>query len=33
MRILLSHVYSWPEVRRGGERYLHELGAALVEAG
>lgn len=33
MRVLLSHVYSWPEVRRGGERYLHELGAALVRAG
>ncbi len=33
MRIVLSHVYSWPEVRRGGERYLHELGAALLRAG
>jgi glycosyltransferase involved in cell wall biosynthesis len=33
LRIVLSHVYSWPEVRRGGERYLHELGAALVSAG
>ncbi len=33
MRILLSHVSSWPEVRRGGERYLHELGAALGRAG
>ncbi|MDP1793565.1 MAG: glycosyltransferase family 4 protein [Acidimicrobiales bacterium] len=33
MKILLTHVYSWPEVRRGGERYLHELGAALARAG
>ncbi|MHB8465900.1 MAG: glycosyltransferase family 4 protein [Acidimicrobiales bacterium] len=33
MRILLTHVYAWPEVRRGGERYLHELSAALVGAG
>jgi glycosyltransferase involved in cell wall biosynthesis len=33
LRILLSHVYSWPEYRRGGERYLHELGSALVDAG
>lgn len=33
LRILLSHVYSWPEVRRGGERYLHELGSALADAG
>jgi glycosyltransferase involved in cell wall biosynthesis len=33
LRIVLSHVYSWPEYRRGGERYLHELGSALVDAG
>lgn len=33
MKVLLSHLYSWPEVRRGGERYLHELGAALQRAG
>lgn len=33
MRILLTHIYCWPEVRRGGERYLHELGAALQGAG
>jgi glycosyltransferase involved in cell wall biosynthesis len=32
-RIVLSHVYAWPEVRRGGERYVHELGAALRDAG
>ncbi len=33
MRIALSSVYGWPDVRRGGERYLHELAAALVRAG
>ncbi|MEY2399657.1 MAG: phosphatidyl-myo-inositol alpha-mannosyltransferase [Actinomycetota bacterium] len=33
LRILLTHVYSWPEVRRGGERYVHELGSALQQAG
>jgi glycosyltransferase involved in cell wall biosynthesis len=33
VRILLTHVYAWPEVRRGGERYLHELSAALQDAG
>lgn len=33
MKLLLTHIYCWPEVRRGGERYLHELGAALIEAG
>jgi phosphatidylinositol alpha-mannosyltransferase len=33
LRIVLSHVYSWPEVRRGGERYLHEVASALVDAG
>ncbi len=33
MRILLTHVYAWPEVRRGGERYLHELASALADAG
>ena len=33
LRIALTHVYSWPEVRRGGERYLHELAQGLVEAG
>jgi phosphatidylinositol alpha-mannosyltransferase len=26
-------VYAWPEVRRGGERYLHELAGALALAG
>src|SRR3954447_5225484 len=33
MRVLLTHMYCWPEVRRGGERYLHEFGAALRDAG
>lgn len=33
LRIVLSHVYSWPEVRRGGERYLHEVASALQDAG
>jgi glycosyltransferase involved in cell wall biosynthesis len=33
LRIVLSHAYCWPEVRRGGERYLHELAAALMRAG
>jgi glycosyltransferase involved in cell wall biosynthesis len=33
VRIVLSHTYCWPEVRRGGERYLHEVGAALARAG
>ena len=33
MRVLLTHVYGWPEVRRGAERYLHELAAGLRRAG
>jgi phosphatidyl-myo-inositol alpha-mannosyltransferase len=33
LRVLLTHVYGWPEVRRGAERYLHELAAALLRAG
>ncbi len=33
LRIVLTHVYAWPEVRRGGERYLHELASALADAG
>lgn len=33
LRIALTHVTAWPEVRRGGERYLHELAAALVDRG
>ncbi|MFL6203971.1 MAG: glycosyltransferase family 4 protein [Acidimicrobiales bacterium] len=33
LRIALSHVYAWPEVHRGGERYMHELGGALAQLG
>lgn len=33
LRIALTHAFSWPEVRRGGERYLHELAAALARRG
>lgn len=33
MRVALTHVYGWPEVRRGAERYLHELAGALHSAG
>ena len=32
MRIALTHVHCWPEVRRGGERWLHEVAAALARA-
>lgn len=33
LHVVLTHLHSWPAVRRGGERYLHELGAGLVRAG
>jgi glycosyltransferase involved in cell wall biosynthesis len=33
LRVVLTHVYAWPEVRRGGERYLHGLAGALSRAG
>lgn len=33
LRIVLTSPYAWPEVRRGGERYVHELAAALAGAG
>jgi phosphatidylinositol alpha-mannosyltransferase len=33
MRVTLTSVHSWPDVRRGGERYAHELAAALIRAG
>jgi len=33
MRIALTHVHCWPEVRRGGERWLHEVAHALGRAG
>ena len=31
--IALVHPYSWPDVRRGGERYLDDLAAYLAGAG
>jgi glycosyltransferase involved in cell wall biosynthesis len=33
MRIILSSPYCWPDVVRGGERYVHELGSALMRTG
>ena len=33
LSIVLSHVVAWPEVTRGAERYVHELGAALQARG
>jgi phosphatidylinositol alpha-mannosyltransferase len=30
MRIALTHAYSWPDVRRGAERMIHELSMALA---
>jgi glycosyltransferase involved in cell wall biosynthesis len=33
LRIALTHAHCWPEVRRGGERYLHELAGALRRRG
>ncbi len=33
LRVLLTSVHAWPEVVRGGERYLHELAGALHRAG
>jgi phosphatidyl-myo-inositol alpha-mannosyltransferase len=33
MRIALTHAFCWPEVRRGGERFVPSLGAALVRRG
>jgi glycosyltransferase involved in cell wall biosynthesis len=33
VRIALTHAYCWPEVRRGAERFLPALGAALVRRG
>ncbi|MBV9291704.1 MAG: glycosyltransferase family 4 protein [Frankiales bacterium] len=31
--MVLTSVHCWPDVRRGGERYAHELSAALRRAG
>jgi phosphatidylinositol alpha-mannosyltransferase len=33
IRILLTHPYGWPHVRRGAEREVHELAGRLVAAG
>jgi glycosyltransferase involved in cell wall biosynthesis len=33
MRIALTHTFCWPEVRRGAERFVPALGAALVRRG
>jgi glycosyltransferase involved in cell wall biosynthesis len=33
LRVALTHAFSWPEVRRGGERFLHELAGALARRG
>lgn len=33
MRLALTHAYCWPEVRRGGERLLHELAGAMARRG
>jgi phosphatidylinositol alpha-mannosyltransferase len=33
VRIALTHAYSWPEVRRGAERIIRELGLALSGRG
>jgi phosphatidylinositol alpha-mannosyltransferase len=33
LRVALVHPFSWPEVRRGAERYLHDLGWYLSGAG
>ncbi len=33
MRIALTHAHCWPDVLRGGERYLHELASALARSG
>jgi phosphatidylinositol alpha-mannosyltransferase len=33
VRIAFTHAFCWPEVRRGAERFIQELGAALVERG
>lgn len=33
LRVALVHPFSWPEVRRGGERLLHDLAWYLARAG
>lgn len=33
MRIAFTHAFCWPEVRRGGERFIHELATAVARRG
>lgn len=33
LRIAITHPYCWPQVRRGGERFLHDLSHYLAERG
>jgi phosphatidylinositol alpha-mannosyltransferase len=33
VRLALTHTYCWPDVRRGGERFLHELAGSLARRG
>src|SRR5262245_8609689 len=33
VRIAFTHAFCWPEVRRGAERFIQELGGALVRRG
>ncbi|MEY2565785.1 MAG: phosphatidyl-myo-inositol alpha-mannosyltransferase [Actinomycetota bacterium] len=33
MRLALTHAYTWPDVRRGAERYVHEVSNALAARG
>ena len=33
MRVALIHPFSWPDIRRGGERYLHDLAWYLTGQG
>lgn len=30
LRVAFTHAFSWPEVNRGGERFLHELAGAMA---
>src|SRR5688500_17412987 len=33
MRLALVHPFVWPEVRRGGERYLDDIAAEMLRRG
>lgn len=33
MKLAITHAFCWPEVRRGAERFIQELGAALAARG